>query len=706
MAQAGNFNVRSYEEETAGTPAPIGWSNKKIRFLVQGGTFVVLLVTVLLVIIKSGPSERPIIPTKIESNIDATMDRTESRSGIVLTTKSDKPNSAAPRLGEGMYSLKRKEYNMVPYFENAYKDNSFLQYGFLRPFQAIIEPYKDMELSFYDSAVISPDSTFQLRICDSSNSCQIYSSSSNSLNFGCTAYAQLDMELTEYDKYENVLSVTTDKAICLHVRRDMRTLTQSDRDDFFDALYIIYSTDQTAGEAKYGSNFFGHMSFLQLHFYHGAMRNADHLHDGVGFLFQHIHLDSLLEKSLQSIDPSISMPYCEFSIDGEAGTLLPESIYMQPNTYGSVNRPSNGVYFSYTNDTFADLAIPDGRFSKLKAPFMNGKYQEYNSIYGYYRSAFNPSSSPYVSRSYYSSGTDFPTCSVDYELMEYTDMPTFLYQIGEAPHGRVHGVLGGIYGCDVLNPLLEQGYLSDEDALLSVCSSWIKTLGDLYRRNAISPSSGCTVDAKSAASSRCAYTCTDRSAIWEYLSTSSTFTAGGDGAEHAWLSFICTDTGNGGSMIFTGDHGESASILDPSFWSIHPRLDRLFQARLMSGGFADETWPTWEDAVSGAVDVCNNEYCYETYSGGWGFHEDCCYMHYEHDRLYNYKADDKTSFVGPSNRELWNMVDPRLTVGTYSATYVYDNFEWKHCSATDGYDLDNLLVELHASYINGLTAAN
>jgi hypothetical protein len=40
----------------------------------------------------------------------------------------------------------------------------------------------------------------------------------------------------------------------------------------------------------------------------------------------------------------------------------------------------------------------------------------------------------------------------------------------------------------------------------------------------------------------------------------------------------------------SGDHIESASPADPSFWVIHPTLERLLHAKLLSGGFADESW--------------------------------------------------------------------------------------------------------------------
>lgn len=53
-------------------------------------------------------------------------------------------------------------------------------------------------------------------------------------------------------------------------------------------------------------------------------------------------------------------------------------------------------------------------------------------------------------------------------------------------------------------------------------------------------------------------------------------------------------------VCLPGDHIESASPADPSFWVIHPTLERLLHAKLLSGGFADESW---------AVDQTNDFVC-------------------------------------------------------------------------------------------------
>ena len=48
----------------------------------------------------------------------------------------------------------------------------------------------------------------------------------------------------------------------------------------------------------------------------GAL-DCDHLHDGMGFLTSHVQITRLLEASLQAVDPTVSLPYWEYTIDVE-----------------------------------------------------------------------------------------------------------------------------------------------------------------------------------------------------------------------------------------------------------------------------------------------------------------------------------------------------------------------------------------------------
>lgn len=114
-----------------------------------------------------------------------------------------------------------------------------------------------------------------------------------------------------------------------------------------------------------------------------------------------------------------------------------------------------------------------------------------------------------------------------------------------------------------------------------------------------------------------------------------------------WREFVCNGDG---AKIFVGDHVESASPADPSFWPIHPTLERLLQAKYMSGGFNDNSWPT--DSVNEYV--CDKANCYEEIDGEQvvDYYDACCYGHYETDQLLDFVNADKTSGYGLTNKQV------------------------------------------------------
>jgi hypothetical protein len=156
----------------------------------------------------------------------------------------------------------------------------------------------------------------------------------------------------------------------------------------------------------------------------------------------------------------------------------------------------------------------------------------------------------------------------------------------------------------------------------------------------------------------------------------------------AWVDFIC---GGYGSKIFGGDHLESASPADPSFWPIHPTLERILQVKYMAGGFNSDDWPNDPDADY----VCNKVTCYDEDSGEFGHWDMCCYGHYQDDQLLDAPNNDKYSYVGPTNREIFEGTNPKNI--DYNMPYIYDKFNWEHCLLED-LDFDELITDLYNDF--------
>jgi hypothetical protein len=100
-----------------------------------------------------------------------------------------------------------------------------------------------------------------------------------------------------------------------YVKREMRSLTDGDRDAFFGALEAVYKTSDVDGIAKYGSNFVSMDNLVKSHLMGAGKPECDHWHDGAGIMVHHLSFTLKLELALQAINPAVTVPYWEYTID-------------------------------------------------------------------------------------------------------------------------------------------------------------------------------------------------------------------------------------------------------------------------------------------------------------------------------------------------------------------------------------------------------
>ena len=99
------------------------------------------------------------------------------------------------------------------------------------------------------------------------------------------------------------------------MRREIRDLHQGDREAFLSAMATLYATDTDTGRAQYGAQYKSALDFVRIHNSLSGRLDCDHLHGGLGFLPQHAAMTYSLELALQSIDPSIAMPFWDYTIE-------------------------------------------------------------------------------------------------------------------------------------------------------------------------------------------------------------------------------------------------------------------------------------------------------------------------------------------------------------------------------------------------------
>lgn len=105
----------------------------------------------------------------------------------------------------------------------------------------------------------------------------------------------------------------------------------------------------------------------------------------MGFLPQHVKMTNLFEQAMQAVDPSVALPYWDFTIDSESGTVVQDSTVFSDYMFGSIPVPvNNRLGFVYSNDNITAAAIPDGRWAYIKADLVPSKFEgtQLSAAYG------------------------------------------------------------------------------------------------------------------------------------------------------------------------------------------------------------------------------------------------------------------------------------------------------------------------------------
>lgn len=484
--------------------------------------------------------------------------------------------------------------------------------------------------------------------------------------------------------------VATKKAtvLCRYVRREIRQLTAEHRNRFLDAASVLWSCRNCSD--VYGPAYLDAYELTRKHAALAGDRTCDHMHDGLGFLTMHLGLSLAFEQSVQAVDARVAMPYWDFTIDRarvDAGTWssLDESDLWRSDWFGSADASESTV----TEGRWAYLAAESGAWD---SPTRNS--------YGFLRAPWNNNNRPYVTRSKTLCGTAFtstPTCGDHFDVVNGTaTWYDFGWALPYAPHGSVHQYVGGTLECNETNNDLlswltrtvDESIYTGFSATSSDLTYLLRTdmflmLKNLFRLEKLSFPEYCSTDTPY---SDCHGTCdasvnlkqalahNNTGAVEEYWGemmawdTAITGTRQTISSRYDWLDEdlkvdVMARLCDGGFGV-DGDHLEAASPLDPSFWPIHPTLERLYVYKMLAGGFENATWPSTGYASS-----------------------DDCYGHGASDLVpfqFSLKDDDAPVFY--TNVEILALASPESP----TLPYVFADFDWDHC-VEFGYDFASLL---------------
>jgi len=368
------------------------------------------------------------------------------------------------------------------------------------------------------------------------------------------------------------------------------------------------------------------------------------------------------------------LPYWDYTVEGQSQIKIQDSPIFQTDTFGSIHTPRVGFNgFSYEHDLITDGAIPDGRWAYAKVRAYNpyiARYPELKNAYGFLRSNWNMNPSPFVSR-FAPVKWPMASCYHFQQLLAAETVEEFTAQAPYLPHGSIHVNIGGIFGCELLQDFSDRKYIIGEYNIQHVCISWSFQIKELFRNNVMVFPEKCEYSIDNPNHINCRYKCpAGYDAVIEQLTIINKYFDAANMTQHDWhyvAKFICDGDG---SKIIQGDQLESASADDPSFWVIHPVMERALHLRQVSDGFEEFEWP------SDVSELCLKPECiFDNF--GKDFHDICCRGHYATDATFDFVNGERSAVFGRTNLEIFIAMDAAST--NYSNPYIYDSLIWRHC---------------------------
>jgi len=614
---------------------------------------------------------------------------------------------------------------------NAYGQQSSLNYPWLSN-KVVVEPNRVTTLEVtttHESLVSESDLTFTWKFQHmQSVDTDEYTVTGSIIEHNFKTLGHYDLSMIA----SNEKSTITSKQMvhCLYVKREIRSLLSEDREAFLDAAFTIWNVSTLVGRKKYGGTFTGMDKFAREHAAEATGDiMCDHWHEGSGFLTHHLALTLSFDMSLRSIDPSVTLPYWDFTIEGEFINSLPIGEGGGPSEIASVSPVLTAEWFGEVDSL---SHVKNSRWAHVDAVYALPNDVTQNS-YGIVRAPWNNAKDTELLR--HLSGVcglepmnkAIPTCTTHLALLTSDSLQNWLLQIAGNGHGPLHVNTGGVFGeCENSTKNFYSEYeedLSRNLTLTGISQTIFEATGIDYRWNddteftmaglvrekihleyyhiyrTLYRSQICAKDGlpnhlscpescdEDTPESECLCTCTgiDSSGTvsadfdWENLepclyasdTTKDIFKAVvPEDMRKKLITSICS------AGVKQGEQLESASPVDPVFWLIHPILDRLTQlkrlAKLGNTPFGTIGY------VNAFTDVEWIDYSFYTSTNY------TCSGHSMHDavlphlplpqRLINYADSNADGHL--SNIEFWEGVDP---VSGGGLDYIFDNFDWGHC---------------------------
>lgn len=473
-----------------------------------------------------------------------------------------------------------------------------------------------------------------------------------------------------------------------YVRREIRALTDQDREMFFNAVAVLQRVPSAVGQLVYGSNYYSKDYLTRLHLYYGGTKDCDHWHQGAGFVTSHMALTLMFEQAIQAVNPAVSMPYWDFTL---------ESTF-----FGASDFRTSGVF---ADDWFGqastgnDLHTPtSGRFAYVPAMADASEFSRVRNSYGVLRSPWNNDPTPFMTRhdevyGFFNNLKPSGCFEYSHSLMKTTWM-SLSKVLNAAAHGHIHETVGGSW-----NHYFSKEAGEETDNVLTFAHEIQALSKELWRAGFLKCPESCTMDMPW---QDCQCQCDAGKignlspaevlaqsevldAVTYYDSTGELVEAFEDEdgkvyyklpgyseeetkAIYEQLLYLLCSPGHIGTMF------QATSTNDVTFWVLHPTVDRLWHMKRLAAEDFDEQWDPFHTCVGhNPEDLQPFHNLFPSWDSFNATLSDDIPSPAEGAATSGKPAGLKQYY---KNKELYDLLRP----DTEHLPYMYDNFQWPHCS--------------------------
>ena len=495
-----------------------------------------------------------------------------------------------------------------------------------------------------------------------------------------------------------------------YVRREIRILSDTDRESFFEAMRETYFISPEEGRTRYGQEFKTIRHYVRKHLYGAAALECDHWHDGAGIMTHHVAFTWEYERNLQLINPSVTVPYWDYTYDAlKLKGNWEDSIIFDDDWFGKAS-PTNKQHI-----------ITSGRFAYTPVMEDAGDYSNVTNSYGLLRSPWNTNPTPYIMRHHETLGekaykNGFPGCSDFATAFNSTNLGRIFYELNGQTHGPVHILIGGEWDQAMVDTSSASRFgvwhekydnyrktfskmawgPSTKDFLLIAKTFWrygVTRCPKFEKSDLVADGLGfnnsrsCFVPAEIREKYTDYELLTEVSPVLHWIDNLAAamhwdpaskhyrmenFTAEEEALFWSYLVDALQDPGHPGEMY------TSAAPYDPTFWPLHTFAERFLQLRRLYSYYGlfklDETWSyVFTSAPSDTHQVCDWQ--------GLDYHDFSTIPSCDYSICPGHNGDDDIPFgnlVGKSsvtNKEFYDFITPL----NKALPYMYDNYRADHC---------------------------